>query len=322
MDQLAKLAFVIAQLNTYAGDKKVINGGSTFVRCPYHTEATPSFRIFHSPSSKSPGFGKCYGCGASHPWNEFAPKLGLKGWEYAKPTALYAHSIATQSEDTEADDLVLYDLPEGKVWRSIPTDFLISIGAKKCTNKWGTAMVYLPVMVLGRERGYIKARLRKEKDKPSYINSKGSWSRNSGLFMYDYVHERWPETKTVVIVEGPRDGLRLNYKGIPTISILGTQSWSDRKTRYLEMLGVASVILCMDGDCAGREAVAKLKPKIETLLTVYEFDLTGEDSPYAQFAEEDHPTKAAKAAGVELWDPMNMPLDKLKQLKRLVKDLA
>lgn len=324
MDALAKLAFVIAQLSGYSGPKRVVNSGSTFICCPYHSESTPSFRIYHTPGSRSPGHGKCYGCGVSHAWNEFAPLIGLKGWEHAKPTALYAHGLVGSSDSTSEaspDDFTLSDLPRGKVWRSIPTNFLIEIGAKKCTASWGGVMVYLPVMVLGRERGYIKARMRKDADKPSYINSKGSWSSTSGLFLYDYVKSTWPDTKTVVLVEGPRDGLRLAHVGIPTISILGTQSWSPKKTRLLEMLGVESAILCMDGDCAGKEAEAKLETLIRPLLTVHKFSLRGKDSPYHQFAKEEHPTKAAKEAGVSLWDPMSMPTGKVRELRRLVNHL-
>ncbi len=320
MDRLSRLAFVIAQLSTYAGDKKAVNHESTFVRCPYHTEATPSFRIFHSPASKSPGYGKCYGCGASHPWNEFAPKLGLKGWEASKPTDLFAASLRLEdTTEPEKEELTFSELPPDKVWRSIPTNFMITTGAMKCANQWGTTMVWLPVNVLDRQRGYIKARLRKDADKPSYINSKGSWSRDSGLYLYDYVRTRWSKLKTVVLVEGPRDGLRLNYLGIPTISILGTQSWGPRKTRYLELLGVDRVVLCMDGDDAGVAAVEKITPLLEPQgLEVINFSLTDSDSPYAQFADEEAPTKAAKAAGVSLWDPMNMPIKKVNQLKRLV----
>ncbi len=322
MDRLSRLAFVLAQLSTYAGDKKAVNSESTFVQCPYHTEATPSFRIFHSPASKSPGYGKCYGCGASHPWNEFAQKLGLKGWESAKPSEVFASSLRLEEEiKPEKEELTFTDLPRDKVWRSIPTNFMITTGAMKCTNQWGTSMVWMPVNVLGRQRGYLKARLRKEKDKPSYINSKGTWSRDTGLFLYDFVREMYPKLKTVVLVEGPRDGLRLNYLNIPTISILGTQSWSPRKTRYMELLGVDRVILCMDGDDAGQAAIEKITPLLEPQgLEVINFSLTGSDSPYHEFADQAEPSKAAKAAGVSLWDPMSMPLKKVNQLRKLLND--
>lgn len=329
MDQLAKLAFVITQLSMYSGTKKSINSGSTFVSCPYHAESTPSFRIFHSSATKSPGYGKCYGCGTKKPWNEFAPLIGLKAMEYAKPTPLFAAELRKDfgAKDQQAEELEFADLPEGKWWRTISTDFLIEIGAKKCwpwyTNDDGTKFlsstpyVYLPVNVLNRKRGYIKARLKKKDGAPSYINSKGSWSAECGLFLYDYVVKRF-SSKVLVLVEGPRDGLRLCSLGIPAISILGTQSWSDRKSRLIELSGAKHVILCMDGDCSGIKADTTIAEKLKGFVRVHHFDLAGSDSPYHQFRDEDEPTKAAKAAGVTLWDPGCMPLRKVKQLKSLV----
>lgn len=320
MDRIAKLAFVKDQLSRYSGTKTELNDESTFIRCPYHSEKTGSFRIFHSATSRSPGFGKCYGCGAAHPWNEFAPLIGLLGWEAAKPAEVFAAPLNLQTKVEDAPETLEFsDLPPNKVWRSIPTNFLITIGARKCVTEWGEHMVWLPVMVRSRLRGYVKARLRKDPDKISYVNSKGPWSKHSGLFLYDYVAKQEPNT--VVLVEGPRDGLRLNYLGIPTISILGTQSWSSQKTRYLELLGVKRIIMCMDGDCAGRAAVEKIVPLLSGFaFDILDFDLTGKDSPYHRFANEEEPTKAAKAAGVELWDPMNMPMKKVNQLRKLVNE--
>ncbi len=319
MDQLAKLAYVIAQLSTYAGAKKVVNSGSTFVSCPYHNESTPSFRIFHSPATKSPGYGKCYGCGAAHPWDEFAEKIGLKPIAYSKPTEMFASSLRIR-EDLKPEKLEFSDLPANKVWRGIKTNFLVEVGAKKCVTEWGTPFVYLPVLARQRLRGYIKARMRKEADKPSYINSKGNWSQDSGLFLYDYALRNQP--KAVVLVEGPRDGLRLNYLGLPTISILGTQSWSARKSRLLELSGVEYAVICMDGDDAGIEATKKIRDHLATFVKTETFSLCDADSPYHAVRNEDEPSKAAKAQGVTLWDPGNMPLRKVKELKTFVEQLA
>ena len=320
--ELRKLDFVIQQLDSYAGEKKLLNGISTFVCCPYHAEKTPSFRIFHSPVTKSPGWGRCYGCGASHPWDQYAEKLGLKPYEYAKPTEQFTRTrIVREIEDLgPPEKLVLSDLPENKVWRSIKTNFLIQVGCQRATNEWGTPFVYMPVVILGEERGYIKARLRKVEDKPSYINKKGSWSSDYGLFPYDYAVRTKPAV--IVLVEGPRDSLRLNSLGIPTMAILGTQSWSDRKSRLVALSGAKHVILMMDGDDAGIAAEKKIQPLLEKVIDVTTFSLYGDDSPYHQFAEYDHPTKMAKKKGVTLWDPGNCPLPKLKELKRLIRSLT
>jgi hypothetical protein len=100
--------------------------------------------------------------------------------------------------------------------------------------------------------------------------------------------------------------------------ILGTQSWSDNKAKLLELAGVETVVLLMDGDCAGIDATYMLKPKLIQMFKVKViklWKLTG--SPYIQFKDEEYPSKAAKKADVTLWDPGNCPEWILKKVKRL-----
>jgi hypothetical protein len=306
-----KLAFVIEQLAHYAGAKKSL-GSSTFIACPSHAEVTPSFRVFHSPTTRSPGYGKCYGCGFHGAWDQWAAQAGLKPLGDSKPSERFSHQFIAELSDEAPDSLVFSDLPENKRWRTIPTNLLIALGARMVTV-YSTKYVYLPVNVLGEERGYIKARLRKEEDKPSYVNSKGRWGRDYGLFPFDYVMGRSPVV--IVLVEGQRDALRLIAHGIPAMSILGTQSWSAKKAALLDIAGVEHAILAFDGDDAGKGAVEVVTPELSKLMDVTRFDLCGKDSPYWKFRKEEFPSKAAKAAGVTLWDPGNMPVSKINELK-------
>jgi hypothetical protein len=317
---LKRLEHVIAELASYSGAKKTV-GESTFVACPYHSERTPSFRIFHSASSNSPGFGKCYGCGVSAKFDELAPKLGLKPYAYSKPTQQYARPVVKPVEDvvpTESFDF--RPLPPNKVWREISTNLLIDIGCMKI-SQYGSPFIWMPVMVKGEERGYIRARLRKAKDKPSYLNKAGKWSERNGLFPYDYSVQLMKDKgyKSIVIVEGPRDALRLLSYGIPAIALLGTQSWSKRKAHLLELSGASTIVLCFDGDCAGKGAEEKVIPDLKNLLNIEIFNLRGKDSPYWAFRKEEEPSKCAKKKKVELWDPGCMPLRKVKQLRKLVR---
>jgi len=324
MDQ-RKLDHVIQQLDYFGGPKKRLNSASTFVACPFHSERTPSFRVFHSSTSNSPGYGKCYGCGQVATWDELAPKLGLKPYTWAKPVTQYAAPLRAKDETPEEAVLKFSPIPKGKVWRQIKTNFLVSLGCKKVRVLYdgfrpGPVMLYFPVMIKGEERGYIRARLKKVDGKPSYLNKSGGWSKDYGLFLYDQavalMHEKG--IKTLVLVEGPRDALRLMSLGIPAIAILGTQSWSKRKSRMIELTGARRVVLCMDGDDAGLAAIELIKPLLVDYVRVRTFSLTGPDSPYWRYRNEDEPTKAMKAAGSEGWDPGNMPLKKVKELKALI----
>ncbi len=321
---LRKLSHVQAELNLYAGAKRRGPNDSTFVLCPFHGEQTPSFRVYHSSTSKSPGYGKCYGCGEHGPWDTIAPKLGLKPYKYAKPTEQEARPVVKPMDTADVQqDFNFKPLPVGKFWREISTDLLIAIGCKRM-RQYDEPMIFMPVIVRGEERGYIRARMRKKKDLPSYLNKAGRWSELNGLFPYDYAVAmmRAKCYNTIVLVEGPRDALRLLSFGIPAVAILGTQSWSKRKAHLIELTGAENALLCFDGDCAGREAEEKVKPTLSALVNLHRFNLRGKDSPYWAFRKEEEPSKCAKKARVELWDPGNMPLHKVKQLRREVKQLT
>src|SRR6185503_2323141 len=173
-----------------------------------------------------------------------------------------------------------------KKWRGIKTNLLIKMGAKVCIiskDDYSYKRLWLPVHINGELRGYIKARFRKDPNFPSYINAKGKWSRTHGLFPFDPAIElmRKLGSKTIVLVEGQRDALRLIAAGIPAMCILGTQSWSDTKAKLLELAGVRRLILLMDGDCAGKEATKLLKPKVSDMFKVVAIKLWAlEGSPY------------------------------------------
>lgn len=318
----AKLDFVLNQLSQYAGPTKQ-GSGSTFIICPFHAEKTPSGRIFHSETTKSPGYFKCYGCGEAASWDKVAPLLGLKPFKQPKPTDEYANFNLLPEGDVEEaavegfvnEDMELSSLPKNKVWREIKTNLLIDLGAKKCRVNHPEhgllkPKLWLPVYVNGELKGYIKARFKKHPDYPSYINAKGPWSKTHGLFPYDYSVKlaKKLKSKTVVLVEGQRDALRLIQIGIPAMCILGTQSWSDTKGKILELAGFERIVLMMDGDCAGIAATELLKPKLKALFEVKVIKLWSiKGSPYIQFKNKDEPSKAAKNAGVSLWDPGNCP---------------
>ncbi len=315
-----RLQFVLDQLAQYSGLKNT-QPSYTLIICPFHAEKTPSGRVNHSATSKSPGWFKCYGCGHSAKWDELAPKLGLKPFTRQKPAdeflnlSLMSPDVRTTSKEFVKEEMTLSELPKGKTWRGIKTSLLTELGAKKCKvnhpeHGWLKTKIYLPVLINKRLRGYIKARVTKHADYPSYINAKGGWSKTHGLFPFDFaiaVAKRL-KTKTVLLVEGPRDALRLLQMGVPAMCILGTRSWSDTKSKLLELAGLTQVVLMMDGDCAGKAATEMLRPRLEGMFKVSVVRLWAiKGSPYRQFKDEAEPSKAAKVAGVSLWDPGNAP---------------
>jgi 5S rRNA maturation endonuclease (ribonuclease M5) len=215
-------------------------------------------------------------------------------------------------------------LKAGQVWRHIKTDLLMRFEAKQCKvwseeyQAWGATMMYLPCHINGELVGYIKARLEKHDTKPSYINASGKWSKTHGLFPFDYAVKvmKRKKSSTMILVEGPRDALRLLQMGIPAMCILGTQSFSQNKAKLLELAGITRVVLFFDGDEAGIKATEKVKPIVESMLAVRVLKLWSmKGSPWKKVKDAPKPKDAAKKLGLSLWDPGNVDKAILKKIK-------
>lgn len=336
VDDISRWQHVRSQLGSYNGLKRQ-QGDRLFVLCPYHGEKTPS-GLFNMNGRGAPGFFKCWGCGKTATWDEVAPLLGLEPLKRGKPKEEYAPKLLLPEEDSHLGEDETYvkqkmrrvrKLPRDKKWRHISTNLLRKIGARMAEfysppkdgrdGYWTRRMLYLPCYVNGEVVGFIKARIKKEEGKVSYINAGGPWSKTLGLFPFDYaikvMHKR--KCKTILLVEGQRDALRLLAMGIPAVSILGTQSWSTQKARLLEVAGVEHLVCFFDGDCAGIKATRLVKEVSGdmfkmTCLALWKM----KGSPWLKYKDEPEPSKAAKAAGEKLWDPGNCPQWILDRIKR------
>ena len=270
-----KTDFVKQSLASYSGPKKTMTT-YTFVSCPFHSEKTPSCQVKHDQhKNERSGNFRCFGCGAHGSWNLLAEHLGLPLW--GKQRVSKVPQVSFEGMDSE----LLGDAPLKKEtlrlfkmgglaaqyagikdsWRGFPLDFLKSVGAKICMVEENRRYyIYLPVEVKGELRGYIKALPKKVEGLPSYFNAPGKWGAKYGLFPFDYSVKLMKDKRLdyLVLVEGPRDALRLLQEGIPAVSILGTQSWSKSKVRLLEFSGARRIILMLDGDAAGRKATKLL----------------------------------------------------------------
>lgn len=318
MNDIEKLNFVQAQLSTYSGESRH-TGKGIFILCPFHSEKTPSGLIYLN-STRNPGFFKCFGCGTKKHWDEIAPLIGLQPYGYSKPTVYYSHTKLSDTEEAKNTKFELKELPEGKIWREIKTDLLIDIGCKLLITEYKSKFVFLPVYVNGKLKGYSKGRLRKEKGQISYINKNGSWTKTYGLFPFDYSINLMLSTKdkTIVLVEGQRDALRLLMNGIPALAILGTNSWSKKKVELLELHGVEKIILMMDGDPEGiratKTALDLLKPFFKVSI-VKLWKLEGKLFTKYLSIEDKEKQKIFKS---KLWDPGNCPQWIISKLKKNV----
>jgi len=262
--------FVIDQLERVCAKTKMTRNDLVIV-CPFHADSNPSCSVHISGHKMPVGTYHCWSCGAKGPWARLAEQLGLDAGEgYIPENPFRAKRRAIQERiksDTEfGRDQLHNHMPLGsQPWehgpfRGISEEFLIRLNSERWyDDKNQCYRIVFPVTNSnGVIVGSVARRTDKEKRMP-WLNSPGSWARKV-LFPLSIIPR--PLT-TVVLVEGPFDAIRLNYLGIPTLSILGTQNWSSQKISILEARKVKKVVICMDGDKAGRIAEYKIFKSLE-----------------------------------------------------------
>jgi len=330
IQQMKQLDFVKSQLTRYSGERKE-TGDRVMILCPFHSEKTPSASI-NVGHQYRPGQFFCFACGAKSSWDEVAPKLGLEPYKPGPPKDQSSLDLFMQrgmerlieNDGFEHSKFRFFDLPKNKMWRGIPTSFLCDLNGRLCYKwssnyeKWGqTKFIHFPVVINKETHGYFLARLKKDtsdKQLPSYLLAKSTggfnWSKLYGLWPFDYAIELMHslKKKTIVLVEGQRDALRLLLNDIPAMCVFGTQSWSQNKGNLLEIAEVNRLILLFDGDCAGKLATSRMISVTEAQFKVTPLELWSmKGSPYRRFSRFEEPSKRAKKEGVNLWDPFNMP---------------
>jgi 5S rRNA maturation endonuclease (ribonuclease M5) len=263
-------------------------GSDFLIRCPDHAggnERTPSFVINGDDSKRFKlGAGHCFSCGANYKsWHETLNRLG--------------GGDASLASNADVMDLQVYDItkgfrksikegsgfkkseiaeiraskpwPKDRNWRGIPGKTLVKIKARLSTNKFGYDRLFIPAYVGGKLKGGVFANIKKH-GKRNYFNMSGDWA-NLILVFIDYVKDTFgDDLDTIVIVEGPRDALRLLSWGIPAVAMLGTgHAVNPNKFDLLSSLDLKSVVLAFDGDDAGRSAYRAAKETLKKEYKVY-----------------------------------------------------
>ena len=337
-------AHILQQLGMLSSDRVKLGRTYSYVTCPFHAERTPSCIVRHDGGALKTGFFKCYGCQTKGHWNKLALAMGLEGYggdsllEDLPEFKSEAYDSFMLNDDDGFGESNLKHFSfnnekardaagiEGDSWRGYSLKFLESSVGGHIVLDQDTSRyyIYLPVSVNGQERGYIRAQVVKPADKkiPSYLNKPGAWSLTYGLFPFDTAIKLMNKKnlRTIVLVEGPRDALRLIRFGIPAVSILGTHSWSNTKSTTIANAGVERIIPMFDGDTAG---------KIAYNLIVKGKSVTGHKPGFLPIEEsfEIKPVKlwnipVESGFGEDKYDPGNMPKTMLKRVKNLVYEVC
>ena len=303
------------------GNKK-LSGDSYMIQCPYHDDRSPSGGINLAVDSGVPlGFFHCFGCGAKAHWNSLAKKMDLhqfKDWELGfsgngskrenKKRTVVTYESRSQELKRSLNTMETIQWPIHMSWRGYPGKLLRKLGGLFYNDPLtDEVMLFFPVSVNGRYKGGVRAYLEKQVHGASYLTTKGQWVKDVGLLGYEYVKRivRKKGYRSIVLVEGPRDMLRLVNNSIPCLAILGSENFTEKKLlRILAMSTKLETIYVMpDNDKAGTQMFKRIKAACEGYIQVKHLRLP---------REKDEEGKLIKM------DPDDCPIEIIQEVKAMV----
>jgi len=248
---------IIAEgLRTIGGKQKPANDHIMII-CPFHDENTPSCGVYMASGMSLPiGSWHCFGCGEKGSWNRLAEKCGvgkIKEWS-TYTTGIQSISIddeyMTLNRMTRMMNVDANEWPDDMDWRGF-TGKLVkrADGIMVHDRQLNSIGVLFPIYIGNSLKGGVKAAYEKQKHLLSYVTTKGNWVAKYGLFGYNIVKKM--NKDFFVLVEGPRDALRLISNGIPAIAILGSNNFNRDKAIMLSSLCPEVVFCIADNDEAG-----------------------------------------------------------------------
>ena len=274
-------------------------GGHYMMLCCFHRDnKTPSLSINVEDRQVAPGTFHCFGCHASGSWNTLAQRLGLAQWGKENDEANFYvdKSIKEIKEEVEESNLRLSKWKES--WRRYSPEFLKNFKVRMLTDgRTGLHYMWVPLTYGGDMHGYIRVRVCKEDKGPKYFFSP---KMKKVLFPGDFLLKH--NTPVVILVEGIADALRLVKYKMAAASILGTTLLPLMQDQ-LNLMGVRTVITCLDGDKPGRRATKgytlESGKKVKGLLqTVRDLGIKAVDF---KLPKENDPDDAPKSVLKDLW---------------------
>lgn len=301
------------------GLRGINKGDSFWICCPFHDEKSPSCSINLDSTKGVPiGHFYCFGCSEGRgPWNKLANKLGLptiKDWQNFKENAgIQLRTQLKKASLTETDKLmgeiksnVAIPWPDEKKWRGYKGSLIKKLGGQMYHDaRKDELLLAFPIYINGKLRGGVRALLEKTEKRASYLTTEGRWVKTHGLFGYDMAKKLIKKRglKRVVLVEGPRDAMRLLSKGIPACAILGSQNFTQTKAMYVVSLGVDEILIMPDNDRAGKEMRDLVRKEVGNMCKTKYLAL---------------PREKGKDGKVIKLDPDNAPIEIIREVKKLV----
>lgn len=244
-----------------------VRGSNIAMLCPYHQDHRPSCNINIKKDRVALGTFHCWSCGASGAWNKLATKLKLaklKGPEYE---ATPFDGLVPSLPELEKTYLPPDTIPWKGSWRGLSEQFLSQFNPRAIYDTIGeTTRILFPVTINGEIQGYTSVIIPGAPVHQKSLNKEGVWIKDS-LFPFDFLRG-----DRCALVEGVYDSLRLISFNIPTLALLGV-SWDNRRRALLVQKGIKKVLLCFDGDKAGRSITDTVKRTLFGYMDVGDMDL-------------------------------------------------
>lgn len=311
-------AVIVSELSRHLGER-LDNKKRVAIPCPFHNETQPSLYINLDPTNRKAPIGGyyCFGCRASTGknggWNGLAKLLGLANIDGD------SSQVTTYVRRPPRDESETYDPAEGwdidvllerwncgfyapwpadQKWRGVPGWLVRKIGGwLSLDEKYDNQVCILPQWDGTVLTGAVKARCRVfKRTRLKYMSAPGEWVKTHALFPYHVVETMLSmrEDRSVFLVEGPRDAIRLIGCGIPALALLGTNNWSEEKRDLLMTLDPDRVFFAFDNDKAGQTAIKLVSPTLKGFVHRIKIKYIGEGKI----------------------DPGNVPIEQIKQWKR------
>lgn len=267
-------------LARYGGRQKPA-GDWRMIQCPFpdHNDSGPSCGVYMIRGGRAPlGFFNCLGCGKRGSWNKLAEVANLeqiKEWDNGEK---YVSDVVSSDDEHRMlgdDSLTVRRVlkimrceeaqpwPENIPWRGFKGEMLNLVGGMIINDYYNDSVAALfPIKIAGKVRGAVKAVYEKKtKEQLGYITMSGEWVNSYGLFPFEFTKKMIDRFKYnfVILVEGPRDALRLLKLGIPAIAVLGANTIGKTKALYITSLGVDTYYVMPDNDRGGTALWNNLK---------------------------------------------------------------
>jgi len=201
----------------------------------------------------------CWVCQKKGHWNEYARIYHLE--TFATDDAHLQDFAALRQQFDRLTETRKIETPEwlerweGE-WRGVSEPTLLSIPSYRWYDEAsGGYRILWPVYMDQVFRGCTSARI--DPNERLFPKTRNLGGLDASRLLFPFDHPIVQTARTVVLVEGQYDAIRLLDHSIPAVSIMGTGTWNRIKLQRLAVRGVERLVVAMDGDGAG-EAAADL----------------------------------------------------------------